>query len=49
MLSLPFWDAPVAQLDRALVYGTKSRKFESYRARQTNDTDRERILIRKSG
>ena len=26
-------DAPVAQLDRALVYGTKGRKFESSRAR----------------
>ena len=26
-------NAPVAQLDRALVYGTKGRKFESSRAR----------------
>ena len=26
--------APVAQLDRALVSGTKGRRFESYRAYQ---------------
>lgn len=31
--ALPRWIAPVAQLDRALVYGTRCRKFESSRAR----------------
>ena len=30
-------DAPVAQLDRALVYGTRGRKFESSRARQMDE------------
>ena len=29
----PTWDAPIAQLDRALVYGTRCRKFESSWAR----------------
>lgn len=31
----PSSQAPVAQLDRASVYGTESRKFESFRARKT--------------
>ena len=29
--------APVAQLDRALVSGTKGRRFESYRVYQTKE------------
>src|SRR5690606_35316397 len=33
--------APVAQLDRASVYGTESRKFESFRARRRRNPRRQ--------
>jgi hypothetical protein len=37
--------APVAQLDRASVYGTEGREFESLRARQVNDLWRVLALV----
>ncbi len=37
--------APLAQLDRALVYGTKGWGFDSLRARQNGQTGFDRFLF----
>ena len=44
-----FARAPVAQLDRALVYETKGHRFESCRARHLKSTSYRDIIVEKDG